>query len=144
MFWGQIPIFPPERSISFFKKCDKLIEESFQRKKSGCHPSNNRFLTQKTPPKCRKTQFSSTLYQIEFAESGFETLKIFFWWNLAKRMSFLWFLWANWCSTGIFGVQYPFFGRLHPFFLSEYKPQLILSKHLKKKDFLGEKMGIWP
>ena len=78
LFWGQIPIFSPERSISFFKECDKLIEESFQRKKSGCHPSNNRFLTQKTPPKCRKTQFSSTLYQNEFAESGFETLKIFF------------------------------------------------------------------
>ena len=77
MFWGHFPIFPPERSISFFKECDKLIEESFQRKKNGCHPSNNRLLTQKTPPKCRKTQFLSILHQKEFAESGFETLKIF-------------------------------------------------------------------
>ena len=87
----------------------------------------------------------STFYQKEFAESGFMTLKIFLWWNLAKRMSSLWFLWANWCSTGIFGVQYPFFGRLHPLFFVWIQTSIDLSKHLKKKaDFLGEKMGIWP
>ena len=80
MFWGQFPIFPTGRSISFFKECDKLIEEYFQRKKSGCHSSNNRFFTQKTPTKCRKTQFGhyiTTLHQKELAESGFETLKMF-------------------------------------------------------------------
>jgi len=28
MFWGQIPIFLPERSTPFFRDYDKLIEES--------------------------------------------------------------------------------------------------------------------
>ena len=76
-FKGQIPIFSPEKSISFFKGCDKLIEKYFQRKKSGCHPSNRWVLTPKIPPKHRKTQFSSSSQQIKLAESGYETLNVF-------------------------------------------------------------------
>ena len=43
-FWGQIPIFSLERSTYFFRGYDKSIEESSQRKKSGCHPSNDGYL----------------------------------------------------------------------------------------------------
>ena len=62
-FWGHIPIFLPERSTFFFRDYNKLIEEFFERKKSGCHLSNNGYLTHKTPPKPQKTLFCPEMSQ---------------------------------------------------------------------------------
>ena len=60
-FWGQFPTFSTKMFSSFFRYYDKLIEESSQRKKNGCHPSNYGYLTHKTPSEHGKTQFPSIL-----------------------------------------------------------------------------------
>ena len=60
-FWGQFPTFSTKMFSSFFRYYDKLIEESSQWKKNGCHPSNYGYLTHKTPSEHRKTQFPSIL-----------------------------------------------------------------------------------
>ena len=60
-FWGQFPTFSTKMSSSFFRYYDKLIEESSQSKKIGCHPSNYGYLTHKTPSEHGKTQFPQIL-----------------------------------------------------------------------------------
>ena len=48
---GQMTIFTRGMSSYFFMGYDRSMEEFFQRKKSGSHPSKNVYLTHKTSPK---------------------------------------------------------------------------------------------
>ena len=50
-FWGQFPTFSTKTSSSFFMQCDKSTEEYFKRKKCGCTPSKNGYMTSERPPK---------------------------------------------------------------------------------------------
>ena len=50
-FWGQFPTFSTKTSSFFFMLCDKSTEEYSQRKKCGCTPSKNGYMTSERPPK---------------------------------------------------------------------------------------------
>jgi hypothetical protein len=57
------PFFHLKGPLFFSGGYDRLIEEFSERKKSGCHPSNNGYLTHKTPPKPLKTLFCPEMSQ---------------------------------------------------------------------------------
>ena len=129
-FRVKSPFFYLKGPFCFYKGCDELIKWYFQRKKvgvthqiTGIWPKKH---LQKSKP--RKTQFSSLSGLKEFAESGFEAQNVFFWWNLTNPIYSLLFLWPNWSSIGIFGVQYPFFGWLCLLFFISIQNSIDLSK----------------
>ena len=134
-FRVKSPFFHLKVPFFFYKECDELINEHFWIKKvSVTHQ-----ITGIWPKKHLQNPEKHSFLQFHIwknLQSGFETLNVFFWWNLAKTMSSLPFLWANWFSMSIFGVRYPYFGGLCLLFF-------IWIQTLEKKSFLGEKMGIW-